>query len=672
MMCTASGRTTPARSRAMCPSRVARRGLLAGALLAMTVISLQVAFAAPAGASPAGANPAASNAADRLSTELVAPPLAQVAIQRAKLLAPSADTEQNSFFDYSVALDGDTALVGCRAASPDSVLGAGAVYVFTRVGGTWTLQQTLTAGDKGSSDHFGSSVALSGSIAVIGASHAAGGASGTTARAGAVYVFSRADSTWVQQRKLCASDAEEDDHLGASVAFDGTTILAGAPDVQVDGTYSVGAAYVFSGGGSIWSEQAKLTAASGERVQDAGFGTSVAIDGNTALIGAPTSTGGASGTTIGAAYVFTCSAGSWTERADLAFFTTDRAVSDRFGGAVVLDGGTALVGALTASPGGVSHAGAVYAFTGSGSSWSLQSTLLASDKAESDAFGSALALDGDTALIGAFGANPDSVGYAGAAYAFTRSGEVWSQDSKLVAADKTAMSCLGYAVDLDGDTALVGAPLMEVDGKARAGGAYVFALVNDSTAPTTTATGLAADAASGWTNTAVTVGLSADDGTGSGVAGVHYTIDGGAEQTVAAATASFTVSDQGNHTIHYWSVDVAGNVESAKTGFVNIDATKPVTKADAASVVKGKKGKLAYRVNDATPTCGKAKVTLKVYKGRKLKKTIKVPDTVACNVKKSYSWRCPLAKGRYTVKVFATDIAGNKQSKVGSASLTVR
>jgi len=105
---------------------------------------------------------------------------------------------------------------------------------------------------------------------------------------------------------------------------------------------------------------------------------------------------------------------------------------------------------------------------------------------------------------------------------------------------------------------------------------------------------------------------------------------------------------------------------------VRIDTRKPTTRAYAASVKKGKKVKLGYRVNDPLPGCGKAKVTLKIYKGEKLRKTLRIKGACACNVKKTYSWRCTLAKGSYTVKVYATDIAGNRQSKVGGARLRVK
>jgi hypothetical protein len=189
----------------------------------------------------------------------------------------------------------------------------------------------------------------------------------------------------------------------------------------------------------------------------------------------------------------------------------------------------------------------------------------------------------------------------------------------------------------------------------------------DTTAPTTTASGTDAN----WHKTPVTVTLAASDSGGSGMIGglakAQYKLDAGAWTT----GTKLTVSTNGIHTVSYRSTDAAGNVETAKSFTVRIDTRKPTTKAYAAAVKKGKTVKLAYKVLDAKPGCGQAAVTLKIYKGKKLKKTLKA-GSHASNVKRSYSWRCTLAKGKYTLRVYATDIAGNVQSKVGSARLTVK
>jgi hypothetical protein len=190
----------------------------------------------------------------------------------------------------------------------------------------------------------------------------------------------------------------------------------------------------------------------------------------------------------------------------------------------------------------------------------------------------------------------------------------------------------------------------------------------DSIAPTTAAALSASANAAGWYNAPVTVTLHASDTT-SGPAGSQYRLSGAATWT--PYTAAFLVSTQGTSTWEYRSTDLAGNLEAAKSLTVKLDSVKPTTKAYAAAASKGRKAKLAYLVSDAKPGCGQAVVTLKIYQGKKLRKTLKA-GTCASNAKTNYSWRCTLAEGKYTLKVYATDIAGNTQSKVGSAKLTVR
>jgi photosystem II stability/assembly factor-like uncharacterized protein len=159
------------------------------------------------------------------------------------------------------------------------------------------------------------------------------------------------------------------------------------------------------------------------------------------------------------------------------------------------------------------------------------------------------------------------------------------------------------------------------------------------------------------------------------------TTDGGAtwiEQTVPTGTGTLRDVDIVDAT-HGWAVGYAdpetdGCVILALSGSAPpaTDTTPPTTKAYAASVRKGAKVKLAYQVVDPAPSCGQANVVIKIYKGAKAQKTIRVPGAVACNVKLTYAWKCTLAAGSYTLRVYATDLAGNAQSKVGSAKLTVK
>jgi hypothetical protein len=339
---------------------------------------------------------------------------------------------------------------------------AGAAYVFTKSGTTWTQQQKLQASDVEAGDSFGNSVALDGDTVVVGAySEDTGGSA-----AGAAYVFTRTGTTWTQQQKLVASDAEADDRFGWSVALDGDTVVVGAPEEDTGGSVA-GAAYVFTRTGDTWTEQEILYAS------DAGtgdlFGISIALDGDTLVVGAyGVYTGGSY---AGAAYVFTRTGTTWPEQQIL--YASDVEASDRFGYSVALDGDTVVVGAYYEDTGG-NNAGAAYVFTRSGSTWTEQEILYASDAQADDYFGTSVALDGDTVVVGARGEDTGGSS-AGAAYVFTRSGDTWTEQEILYASDAQSNDRFGYSVALDGDTVVVGAYLEDTGG-TDAGAAYVIQL----------------------------------------------------------------------------------------------------------------------------------------------------------------------------------------------------
>jgi len=363
-------------------------------------------------------------------------------VQQAELTASDGAAGDN--FGFSVAVDADTAVIGAYYKAG----GQGAVYVFTRNGAVWSQQAKLTAND-GQRDLFGTSVAVSGDTAVVGASLkiTAGGTSG------AAYVFTRSGGIWTQQTLLVSSDAAAADFFGNSVAVNGDTVVVGA----YEKAFYQGAAYVFTRSGVAWSQQAKLTAANALPLDE--FGYSVAVSGDTAVIGAYSKAGN-----LGAAYVFARSGTAWSQQTELA--ANDGGV-DEFGYSVAVSGDTAVIGApqkITA--GGTS--GAVYVFTRSGSIWTQQTLLVSSDAAAADNFGTSVAVSGDTAVIGAY----EKASFQGAAYVFTRSGVAWSQQAKLTASDAATWDEFGYSVAVSGDTAVIGA----YDKASAQGAAYVFVL----------------------------------------------------------------------------------------------------------------------------------------------------------------------------------------------------
>ena len=268
-----------------------------------------------------------------------------------------------------MAISGSTAVVG---APQGPGTGAGVAYVFVRSGTAWSRQAVLTALHGAPSDGFGASVAISGATAVIGAPGFS---------TGAAYVFVRSGTAWSQRAELTASDGAGTDYFGSAVAISGSTAVVGAPGKNT----GAGAAYVFVGSGTAWSQQKELTAADAFT-----FGSSVAIYGSTAVIGAPIYN------TYAAAYVFVRSGTAWSQQAKLT--ASDAAAGDDFGIWVALSGSTAVVGANANFSGG---AGAAYVLCRSGTAWSQQAELTASDAALQDQFGISVAIYGSTAVVGA-------------------------------------------------------------------------------------------------------------------------------------------------------------------------------------------------------------------------------------------------------------------------------
>jgi hypothetical protein len=383
--------------------------------------------------------------------------------QRAKLLSSTA--QQGDEFGWSVAISGDTAVVGCylddQAASQ-----AGAAFIYERTPSGWMEVQKLMASDAASSDLFGSAVAISGdTVAVtapnkkVGSLTQAGaayifvrGASGwvesakvvsndpswlggfgnyvtlwqgdrllvakyfdgqVAAYSGAVYVFERQGTSWVQTAKLKASDAKESDNFGQSVSIEGDLVLIGAAFVDVAGVKDAGAAYLFELTPSGWVETQKLTASDGWI--DDRFGWSVALSGISAIISSPLQD--EAGLNAGAAYVFGQEVSGWVQKKKLT--TPTAGVSGKFGYSVALESDLAIVGAETDGP---INAGAAYAFKRSGSSWSQIGKLLAKSGSQSDLMGRSVGISGMTAIVSAHHDDdvcPSWIGCnSGAAYVF--------------------------------------------------------------------------------------------------------------------------------------------------------------------------------------------------------------------------------------------------------------
>jgi len=385
------------------------------------------------------------------------------AVQQVRLTA--SDGYSGDDFGYSVAVSGDTAVVGADVANTAVGPERGAAYVFVRSGDTWTEQAKLIAPDGAALDHFGWSVALSGDTAVVGAVQHANVASNTW---GAAYVFVRSGTVWTQQAELSHGPAGSN-AFANSVALIGDTLVVGAPYFE-----SEGRAYVYVRAETTWTQQAELKAP--DRAAGDSFGSSVALNGNTAVVGADgDDTPG--GTDAGSAYVYVRFGTAWIRQAKLT--ASDGAADDLFGNSVAVNGNTAVVGAIF----GHSHSslrlksGAAYVFVRSGGTWTQQAKLRPSDVGYQDRFGFSTAVIGDIAVVGAPLHDTDqSTGTGsdtGSAYMFVRSGSTWTQQAKLIAAAGSGDYLFGISVAMTGNTAVVGSE-NDAEENEQPGSAYVY------------------------------------------------------------------------------------------------------------------------------------------------------------------------------------------------------
>ena len=399
---------------------------------------------------------------------VISPTFAKAPVEQAKLFAN--DGKANDYFGYDIALSGDTLVIGATKVD-DNVRGQdlGAAYIFVHSGKKWVQQAKLTASDAAENDQMGGRVAISGDTAILGAIRNDDPTNGIDT--GAAYVFVRSGNQWSQQAKLTASDAAEEDSLGWSIAISGDFAVVGAPKDNDNGKDS-GSVYLFKRDGVKWSQQAKIIASDGA----AGdlFGISVALSGNTILVGADLNDEKA--LNAGAVYVFVRSGNQWSQQAKLT--ATDAGETDIFGVRVSLDGNTALISARRDDDEikGV-DAGSAYVFVRSGIKWIQQAKLTAPDAAADDRFARSVAILGNVALVGAM--FQDGKGKnSGSAYIFKRTGSDWKFDSQFTASDEAAGAVFGWNVALSESAAIVSANRDDANGE-NSGAVYVFEISDD-------------------------------------------------------------------------------------------------------------------------------------------------------------------------------------------------
>jgi hypothetical protein len=360
----------------------------------------------------------------------------------------------------SVAIDGDFAVVGARLANGFR----GAAYVFKRSGDSWVNTATLNASDGQPGDELGDTVAIAGEQIVVGAPFDDIGAS---AWQGSVYTFSATGAAVrTETAKLTASDGAQDDKLGWSVAISGDLIVAGAP---ADNT-NRGSAYTFAATGpAARTETAKLTASDGAATDN--FGISVATSGSQIAVGA--SEDDVTFPDQGSAYTFAATGGSRTETAKLTASDGDK--DDELGTSVGISNSQIVAGSPNDTVGVNANQGSAYTFATTGGSRTETAKLTASDGAQDDFLGFTVGIS-ETQIVA--GATVDDVGAntnQGSAYIFDPAGAVArTETARLTASDGAADDRFGGSVAVSGDEVIAGSRLDDVGANVDQGSATVF------------------------------------------------------------------------------------------------------------------------------------------------------------------------------------------------------
>jgi hypothetical protein len=384
-----------------------------------------------------------------------APPFA---VQQAALYA--ADPQAEAHFGHAVAVSGDTIVVGepdRDVAFPGALATSlGTVHVFVKSGPSWLLQQELRPPLQ-TDVFYGKSVAIDGDVLVVGApGYATGGG-----KTGAAFVYRRTGSTWSAPTILVGETVDAGDAYGESVAISGDTIVVGASGDDGHGTVWP---YVWTG--IEWLTQGTLSDPTGAAGDE--LGGNVAVRGDDIIASA--SGDDYSGLTdAGSLHWFTRSGGVWTHQQRIV--PPDPTSSSAFGGPVAISDGRFIVGSMFKTVGGLSGAGAAYTFYNTGDSWLYEQTLTAPTPAENDYYGSGVALDGNTAIVGAFWADS----YHGAAFFYTRGAGTWTMRQRIdMTAYDPSVAHMGSSAALSGGTAVLGAQMSNSASVTLPGAAFVF------------------------------------------------------------------------------------------------------------------------------------------------------------------------------------------------------
>ncbi len=427
--------------------------------------------------------------------------------------AKASNTELDDEFGYHVAISGDTLVVGAwqEDSDADGVGGdaddntasnSGAVYVFRLIDDAWVQEAYIKASNSGNDDWFGRSVSIEGDTLAVGGLGEASGAPGDAPdddsefQSGAVYVYRRAGGVWSQEAYLKASHPDNEDFFGIDVDLSGDTLVIGASgegsasthgneDPANNGAPDSGAVYVYRRVDTTWELEAYLKSPNTQI--DDNFGHSVAVVGDVLAAGAVGEDSDADGpngdssdnsaSTSGAVYIYRRSGTVWSLDSYLKASNSD--ANDEFGFSISMFGNRLAVGAIGESSdatgvggdqdsNGASSSGAVYIFRYTGTAWTQEAYIKASNTDAGDQFGRSVSLSDDALAVGAFGEASAAPGVgsdqadnnapgSGAAYVFRRTGAAWAQSSYIKSSNPNENDNFGFNVALSDDTLVVGA-----------------------------------------------------------------------------------------------------------------------------------------------------------------------------------------------------------------------
>jgi len=306
----------------------------------------------------------------------------------------------------AVAIEGDTAVLGCNGSDPGGVGSQGAVYIYVRTGTVWALQQKLTHAEGAGGDFLGGRVAISGDTVVA---TAAGDDVNNISNVGSVYVFVRNGTTWTEQARLNGTGVGFASSFATDIDISGDTVVAGAEFIDI-GSTNAGAAYVFIRTGTTWTQEARLL--SPDPTTSDFFGSGVGISGDTIVVGERQD-----GTNQGAGFVFVRNGSTWTLQQKLT--ASDGAANDELGWSAAIENDTIVLGASADFVQTIN--GYAYVYTRTGTTWTQAQKLLADDGASGDSFGRSVSIAGNSIVVGAAEDDEGSVNAAGSAYIFAES-----------------------------------------------------------------------------------------------------------------------------------------------------------------------------------------------------------------------------------------------------------